>query len=468
MASRGSLVVMVVGLLLLPALPFGITASAAGLPEFHAARAAPATASVPGAFAVVTNFEDLKLDGWIQAVGTAAVTTSVEYEGEPSLASSSRHAGPQVDRDSRGFVTGDGALSFQAAVNYASGGSGWVGLMDLGTPVAVVGVANGTVRAGATPMTVTSVAPIPTSGTAQPSGWVDLMVSLSASNPASPRSAPWLMTVYVDRTDVAAGSVTLPGAGNYTGGMLMTAHGTVYYTNVIFTTYAIPITIPGYNNMDGYGQGSGLLVSLLPAFTTLSADLTISNWSVPQGGILGTQINAMDRAGTTLSTCRGFFQLGIDLNPGHKIAPWYVPGVNCVATYFATNSTHSNGGFVTPKNSHLSFSITDNAPARTLTFQIIDHSVTGADRYWNATIPYTNSEFYGTYTQIEWQPCCSTHPISSYFFNGSFSHLRISGGNVTAPAGLSAEYMLPFALDVPPSWNFGYYDAASASYSQVG
>jgi hypothetical protein len=189
---------------------------------------------------------------------------------------------------------------------------------------------------------------------------------------------------------------------------------------------------------------------------------------VPQAGILGTQINAMNRVGTTVSTCRGFYQLGVDLDPGGRIAPWYVPGFNCVATYFATNSTRSNGGFVTPAGSHLGLSITDNAVPHSIVFRIVDYSVHGANRYWNATIPYVGTDFFGAYTQLEWQPCCSKYPIGSYFYNGSFSHLRIVGGNVTAPMSLPASYMIPFALDVPTSWNFGYYDAATASYSQIG
>ena len=462
-------IVVVAALLILPAVPVGLVATASGLAVVRSPHAASAASTVGGAFAAVTNFEDLHLDGWTAVHGTATVSTTVEYEGEPSLASTGGATLGQLDRMSRNFVTGDAALSFQVVVNYAAGGNGFVGLGAKGVAVAVVGVGSGSIWAGATPRSSTAVATIPTSGTAQPAGWVDLMVYLNATHPAAPQSFPWMMSVYVDRTDVAATtSVSLPGAGNYTGAVIDTLHGTLDYTDLTFTTYQIPITIAGYNNMDGYGQGSSLLVSLLPAFTTLSANLTLSNWSEPQGGILGTQINAMNRPGTIRSTCRGFFQLGVDINPGGRIAPWYVPGVNCVATYFATNSTRSNGGFVTPVGTQLGLSITDNGAAASITFRIVDYSVSGAHRYWNATIAYTGTEFFGAYTQLEWQPCCSKFPIASYFFNGSFSHLRIDGGNLTAPRSLPASYMLPFALDVPPSWNFGFYDAATASYSQVG
>ena len=33
---------------------------------------------------------------------------------------------------------------------------------------------------------------------------------------------------------------------------------------------------------------------------------------------------------------------------------------------------------------------------------------------------------------------------------------------------LPASYMLPYALDVPPSWNYGFYNVPAAGYAQVG
>jgi len=469
MPRSGPASVVVMVLLLIPALPVGMGAVAPALSGIHLPHTGIHPLAASGPFVSVSNFEDRHLDGWSPTSGTATVSTTTNYLGEPSLKSTVRGSVPQIDHTTRSFVAGDASLSFQAVVNYAASGAGFVGLADRTGPVAVVGISAGSVAAGATPATATAIGPIPTSGTAQPAGWVDLLVYLNATTPSTPNTAPWLMTVYVDRTDVAAATnLRLPGAGNYTGAILDTTAGTVYYTDLTFTTYQIPTTIPGYNNMDGYGQGSGLIVSLLPGFTTLSADMTLSNWNVPQAGIIGTQINAMDYRGTTLSTCTGFFQLGVDLNPGGRIAPWYVPGVNCVATYFATNSTRSNGGFVTPPGSHLTLSITIDPTARTIEFQIVDLSVALSHRYWNASIPYYGTKFFGVYTQIEWQPCCSTHPIGSYFFNGTVTHLRISGGNLTSVQPLSASYMIPFALDVPPSWNFGFYDAPMAGYAQVG
>ncbi|HUJ77805.1 MAG TPA: hypothetical protein VLX64_02240, partial [Thermoplasmata archaeon] len=157
-----------------------------------------------------------------------------------------------------------------------------------------------------------------------------------------------------------------------------------------------------------------------------------------------------------------------DLNPGGYIAPWFVPNNNCVAYYFNSNNTpRLSPGFATPAGSRLSLKIVDNPAAKTITFQITDLAVRGTNHTVTATIPYNGTPFYGAYTQVEWQPCCSKSPISSYFFNGTLYHLMISGGNLTAPYSLPATYMLPFALDVPPSWCFTYYDQGIAGYDQV-
>jgi hypothetical protein len=462
-------VVVVVSLFLFGGLPL----AGVGMASLSSAPAlglrAP-TGGVPArAFAFVSNFEDLALDGWHATRGTASVTALVNYEGEPSLRSTAAGSRVQVDTAQSGFVLGDAAISFQAEFDYASGGTGFIGLAHGGAPLAVVGVGGGSVLAGPTPSLATMVMTIPTTGTAQPAGWVDLMVSAFAVNPKHPTTSAWLMNVYVDRTDsIAATNLSVPGAGNYSGGIIETTHGSVDLTNVVFSTYTIPTTIPGYNNMDGYGQGSDLLVSVLPAFTTLSAQMTLTSWNTPQRGILSFQINAMNWTGTVRPTCHGFFQLGVDLDPHGRIAPWYVPGKNCVAYYFATNSSRVAPGFPTPLGSRLDLKITDDVATRTIDFSIVDLSVLGANRTSSTSIPYSGSEFFGTYTQVEWQPCCSLYPISSYFLNGSLAHLHVSGGNFTGPTPLPASYMLPYALDLPPSWNLGYYAVSYSGYSQVG
>jgi len=428
---------------------------------------APFAATAGSPFAFVSNFENRGLGNWTATSGSATVVTSPSYLGEPALASTSTGGVPQIDQASRGIVPGAASVSFQAELNYAQRGTGFFGLAGPHGFVAVVGIVHGGwVWAGPSIATATNLSAIPT-GTSQPSGWVDLLAVVSqVSGPTGP---VWEMQAYIDRTDVIAGAnLSVPSAGSYTGAEIRTNAGTVDYTNIVVSTYQVATTIPGYNNMDGYGQGSGLLVTTLPRFTTLTAQMTLSNWTIPQGGILSFQINAMNRIGTTQNTCFGFYQLGVDVDPSGHIAPWYVPNNNCVAYYFQSHSPRVSSGFATPAGSRLTLRIVDNVPAGQIDFEIIDHSIGGANQTNQVAIPYNGSAFGGTYTQIEWQPCCSTYPISSYFFNGSLAGLTISGGNLTAPFPLPASYMVPFALDVPPSWNYGFYDAAAAGYAQVG
>jgi hypothetical protein len=443
-------------------------AAAGSLGDIHAPHAfSPFAAAAGSPFAFVSNFENHRLGNWSATSGTASVVNTPNYLGEPSLASTATNTTPQVDQATSGFVPGASSVSFQVELNYGNGGTGFVGLAGPHGFVAVIGVQNGrTVWAGASVATATSLGKIPT-GTAQPAGWVDLMAVVSAVT--GPTGTSWEMQAYVDRTDIVAGAnLSVPSAGSYTGAEIRTNAGTVDYTNIAFSTYQIPTTIPGYNNMDGYGQGSGLLVTTLPRFTTLTAQMTLSNWTIPQDGILSFQINAMNRIGTTQNTCFGFYQLGLDLDSAGHISPWYVPNNNCVAYYFQTHSPRIGSGFTTPPGSTLTIRIIDDIAAAQIDFEILDHSVTGANRTSQVTIPYNGSAFEGAYTQIEWQPCCSSYPITSYFFNGSLAGLTISGGNLTSPMALPATYMLPFALDVPPSWNFGYYNAQAAGYAQVG
>ena len=125
--------------------------------------------------------------------------------------------------------------------------------------------------------------------------------------------------------------------------------------------------------MEGYGQGSGLLVSLLPEFDNLTAQMVLNSWTTPQEGILSFQINAMNYYGTTRSSCKGFFQLGVDLNPNGYISPWYVPGVNCFAHYFLhSNNPAVQPGIPSPQGTHLTLSIVDDRSAKNIIFTIVD------------------------------------------------------------------------------------------------
>ncbi len=458
--------------MVLPAVPVTFAAGVAAAPSsLHNVREGPSVVPGSGSFAYVSNFEDSTTDGWLAVQGTAKVVATPNYNGEPALKSSATRTTPQVDLTVNGpegqVVPGGSFVSFQVVLRADSNGMGFFGLADSsGVPVATVGLGGGYVWAASGDGAAQKVESIPAT-TAQPSGWVYVSANVyNASSPSDP-AAGWVMQVFVDRTDAVAATVAVPSAGSYSSGIMRTTQGTVYYTNAVITSAEIPTYLPGYNNMDGYGQGSGLEVALLPAFTLLTADMTLTNWQTPQGGILSFQINAMNYYGTTRNSCVGFFQLGVDLNPNGTIAPWYVPGVNCFAHYFLNSSNPAvQSGVATPPGSHLTLTISDVPAMNAIVFQIVDHSIA---RTWSATVPYSGTMFYGSYTQIEWQPCCSNFPISDYYLDGTLYHMTISGGSVAGAEPLNQTYMIPFALDVPPSWDFNYYvNPPYAGYEQIG
>jgi hypothetical protein len=343
-----------------------------------------------------------------------------------------------------------------------SAGTGYFGLEGPSGPVATIGVRNGSVVAGSSPTSSGILGPVPT-GSAQPSGWVELIGFVYRTG--SGTSIAYHLEVYADRTSGAvATAVSVPNAHAYVGAFLETTRGAVEYTNVFVTTYALAITVANSNPMEGFGQGSGGVVQVLPAFTSLSATETLRNWSVPEASVLSFQINAMNDTGTVKSTCTGFFQLGVDIEPQGHIAPWYVPGRACIAHYFGHSPSWR--GFASPNGTVLDLTIRDNLSAHTIDFSLIDTSISGANRTWTTSIPYSSTEFFGAYTQLEWQ-VSSKHPITQYSMNGSIENLTIAGGNLTSSAKLAASYMLPFASDVPLGWDLNYYDAATAGYSQI-
>lgn len=427
----------------------------------HLPRSAPA-ASTGGAFAFVSNFESGTLEGWVSVQGKQPVVVySPNYYGEPALKSSAT-GGPQVDEATQGFVTGDQFVSFQVAMR-TDKGAGFFGLFGPSGPVAVVGLVGGYVVAGPTPSNYVKVEPVP-QNTAYPDGWVYIAANVyNASTPSNP-GAGWVMQVFVDRTDQVAATVSVPQAASYEGAIIYTQSSTVYYTDIVVSSYEIPIYLPGYNNMMGYGQGSGLLVTLLPAFYNLSAVMVLKSWSTPQTGILSFQINAMNYYGATRSSCVGFFQLGVDLDPNGTIAPWYVPGKNCIAHYFLSSQNPAiQPGFPTPPNTVLTLSIVYLESQGEIVFTIRDLNTSST---FTATIPYTGTPFYATYTQLEFQPCCNLYPIDQYKVDAKLVQMQITtltGQNILLPAS----YMLPFTLDAPPTWSFTYYDNQQAGYEQL-
>ncbi len=424
------------------------------------ASVAPASGGLRAGFAFVANFEDHRADGFQALNGSAHVVTSPNFEGEPALRATGTHAAPQVEVARKGILLGETEVSFQAQVDVGHG-TGFVGLWNATGPVAVVGLRGAQVWAGSSPSTAVRVGTVPHDAV-EPAGWVLVLANVARNGTG--KSAPWVMTVYADQTSTPiATNVSVPSAGTYHRALLETTGGTVAYSDVVFESEPIPITIPGYNPMDGYGQGSGSVVQYLPAYTQVNATERLANWSSPERGILSFQINAMNATGTRRSTCNGFFQLGVELEPGGLIAPWYVPGRSCRPDFFG----HSAGwtGFSSPNGTVLDLSIVDEPASSAVVFQIVDLSVTGASRTWTATVPYSGGAFYSTYTQLEWQSV-SHYPIRDYHLNATFSNLSISGGNLSAPMALPSSYMVPFALDLPTSWQMGFYRSSVAGYSQ--
>ncbi len=449
-----------VGIAASPAAPAAPVVNAENLGTHHAPLQRSPAQGTAGAFAFVSNFEDGGLDGWTAVAGASpTVTTKTTYFGEPSLKSSAT-GGPQISAANQDFVTGDSSVSFQVALTSGKG-AGYFGLADASNEfVAVVGVSNGEVFAGGSLSSLADLGPVPP-GTVYPAGWVYLSANVYNAGSKAPN---WIMDVYVDRSDMSTATVPVPSAAGYAEALLETTSGTCYYTDIVVTTYQIPIFIPGYNNMEGYGQGSGLLVQLLPAYTKLTAEMTLNSWDVPQEGILSFQINAMNYYGTTRSTCQGFFQLGIDLDPSGTIAPWYVPGKNCFAHYFLpSNNPAVVPGVPSPFGTHLVLTIEDDVADTAVVFTIVDTTI---GQTWTASIPYSGTMFFGMYTQIEWQPCCSNFPIEAYQFSGVLYNEVITT-STGAVQGLPSSYMLPFTLDAPPQWSLTYYQDATFGYEQL-
>jgi hypothetical protein len=422
--------------------------------------------SAKDAFSYVSNFESFTLEGWQLVRGISpSIVAFPNYSGEPSLFSSNS-SGIQVNYANKGFVTRLQNLSYQVAIDAPTRSStGYFGLATGNAtdplPVAIVGVRNDKVVVGRNIKSALAIEPIP-KGTAYPPGWVYLMASIIHNE-----STGWMMQVYVDGTDMISANVSVPQAASYSGAMIETTRGGVYYSNIIVSSYQMPSTIPGYNNMQGYGQGSGLLVSLLPAYYNLTARMTLDSWSVPQNNILSFQINAMNSTGTTQSTCVGFFQLGVDINTNGRIAPWYVPGVNCNAHYDwpTQNGGPGLGGIHSPAGTQLVLSIVFEQASHKIVFQIVD---TSTSQTFAKSIPYLGGAFYSTYTQMEFQPCCNTFPISSYRLHGELYDMQITTVKNSTVEHLPAGYMLPFNLDAPPSWDLTYYQNSISGYSEIG
>ncbi len=454
--QKSLLIFLVVFILLFSFIP---VVSNAGIFKTTVDKKAPAVGT-SGAFAFVSdflnggNYEDY---GWqMIGKGSAIITNTVNYFGEPSIMLSKN----TVLVSNKNVIQGDNSFSFQALVN---GSYGFISIINSeNQPLFSIGVNGKNIYFGNTPQSAKLIGNAPNS--VYPGNWVYLTAYIY--NSSTNKQFSWTMQLFVDETDKVFANISVPDAYEYAGIMISPLNGSSYFTDIIFTSYQIPIYNPGYNLMMGYGQGSGLIVKLLPPFTVIHENMILHSWSVPEMGILSFQINVMNYYGTTRSTGVGFFQLGVDIDPNGTISPWYVPGKNMVAHYFLNSSNPAvQPGFPTPNNSLLSLNIIYDVQNKTILFQIIDFSASSQYRYWNATIPYNGSEFYSTYTQLEFQPS-SSYPVQDYYFNGAMFNISY-GDSLDSLTPLNSTYMLPFTLDAPATWCFTYYNSNISGYSQI-
>jgi hypothetical protein len=86
-------------------------------------------------------------------------------------------------------------------------------------------------------------------------------------------------------------------------------------------------------------------------------------------------------------------------------------------------------------------------------------------RFWNTTVPYSDPEFYTTYTQLE-TSSLDQSLLGEYRFNGTVFNISY-GSDISGMIPLNNSYMLPFSIDTPATWSLTYYSDASAGYRQV-
>ncbi|MEM0134343.1 MAG: hypothetical protein QXU18_03835 [Thermoplasmatales archaeon] len=403
------------------------------------------------------NFSDY---GWLMLNGSFAppIVSSKNYYGEPSLAMS----GGTTLYSQKGIVRGDQSLSFQFAINAEDGNGAFIITNASRGGIASISVNGGTVSVGA-PGTDSAFS-ANTSTYPSNNGW--MLISGNLFNYRSGNESSWRLQVFVDNTSTVFANISAPQGYSYAGIEISSSNGTVYFTNIIFTSYRIPVFLPGYNNMEGYGQGSGALVSLLTPFTILHANFLLYNWSVTRYSTLSFQINAMNLNAAENQTANGFFQLGVDLDPNGKIAPWYVGNDRAIAIYFKNHpSPDFMPGFSTPNGTVLGLTIQYVPLKAEILFQIIDYSVSNQYKYWNVSIPYAGTEFYAAYTQME-TSYMNGSQLNDYRFNGTMFNISY-GSSISSMVPLNSTYMLPFSINAPASWSLTYYSDQTAGYEQV-
>lgn len=395
----------------------------------------------------------------VSGTSNPSITNDPNYYGEPSL---SVPGGTSVF-SGKDVIKGDSAVSFQFAVD-ANGSKGIFEITSSdGGYVASISIIEGNVNVST--FSSDGILASETSGNLSGANtWT--LVSGNLFNYNNSSGSGWRLQLFVDNTSYVFANISAPIGYSYDGIEMASSNGTTYFTNIIFSTYRMSLFLPGYNNMEGYGQGSGAVVKLLNPFYVLHANFILYNWSVERYSTLSFQINAMNLYGAEHQTSKGFFQLGIDLDPNGKIAPWYVANNNAIAVYFSNHpSPDFMPGFQTPNGTVLGLTIQYDPHTGLIEFQIVDYSVNNQYRYWNTSVAYDGSPFYAAYTQIETSAMNSTQMVG-YRFNGSMYNLSY-GSNESTMIQFNSSYMLPFSIDAPSIWSLTYYDDSTAGYLQM-
>ncbi len=416
-----------------------------------------------GGFAFISEFTsggNYSNYGWKLICGTEApiISYSTTYFGEPSLALTE---GTSIATH-RNIVEGFHSVSFQYAMRIPGESGTFEVTSSSGMSVASVTVAGGTAYIGTNPEVAPVAKSIPNSDLLS-GGWLLVSGNLFQNNSGS--NLPWTFQVFLGGTDSVFGEISAPLGSDYSGIELSSGDGSAYFTDVIVSNEQIGFIQQGQNSMEGYGQGSGSLFSLMQPFDTVRADVLLNNWTSSLFGVFSIQINVMNYTGALNPTGIGFFQLGVDLDPNGLIAPWHVNGVNEVAMYFPDHIGPTDfPGFSTPNGTILQLTIFYNTSAHDILFQIVDESIWGSGRYWNAVIPYSGPPFYAAYTQMEASAVNMTQ-TTGFGFSGEM--FNISYGQVpNYLTPFNSSYMVPYFINTPNSWNLGYYNQSISGYSQ--
>ena len=137
-----------------------------------------------------------------------------------------------------------------------------------GMSVTSVTVAGGTAYIATNPGVAPVVKNIPNSDLLS-GGWLLVSGNLFQNDAGS--NLPWTFQVFLGGTDSVCGEISAPLGSDYSGIELSSGNSTAYFTDVIVSNEQIGFIQQGQNSMEGYGQGSGSLFSLMQPFDTVRA-----------------------------------------------------------------------------------------------------------------------------------------------------------------------------------------------------